>query len=145
MPDPTNPVLFFPFFVAFFSAICFALSLISGWRSLAEHYKATQPFSGERWHLRSGSMGLVSYGSCLTLGANTEGIFLSVLFPFRVGHPPLFIPWSEVQSAEHCRWFFFPMVRFQFRKVPSVSFKIYRGLALAVAKEAHGRLALAGS
>lgn len=145
MIDPSDPTQFFPFFIFFWCAISFTLSLIGGWFSLSQHYRAKQPFVGERWRMRSGSMRLVSYGSCLILGSNAEGLFLSVFFLFRIGHPPLFIPWSEVASVEQYRSFFFPMVRFRFKQEPSASFKISRGLALDIIKESRGRVSLAGS
>lgn len=90
-------------------------------------------------------MRFVNYGSCLMLGANAEGLFVSVLFFFRVGHPPLFIPWSEVESATHYRSLLFPMVKFKFKKAPSVSFKMSRKLALAVTKQARDRFSLPAS
>jgi hypothetical protein len=143
--DPKDPAQFFPFFILLWCVASFSLSLLGGWFSLAQHYRATQPFVGERWHMRSASLRFVSYGSCLILGSNTQGLFLSVLFPFRIGHPPLFIPWSEVLSAEHYKIaFLFPMVRFRFKQEPSASFKISRGLALEIAEQAHGRVSIAG-
>ena len=39
---------------------------------------------------------LTGYGNCLTVGANSYGLYLRILFLFRFMHPPLFIPWSEV-------------------------------------------------
>jgi hypothetical protein len=30
------------------------------------------------------------------MGADQYGVFLSVGFPWCIGHPPLFIPWSDV-------------------------------------------------
>jgi len=40
----------------------------------------------------------------ITVGA--EGFLLSLFFPFRPGSPPLFIPWSRVESVtEQPAWF----------------------------------------
>ncbi|MGH8212181.1 MAG: hypothetical protein ACREPP_02980 [Rhodanobacteraceae bacterium] len=153
-PDPgasglqmtvNNPFLFLPLFLAFWCAICVALSFMGGWHALGQQYRATQPFGGRRWHLRSASMRLVNYGGVLTLGANAEGLFISVLFPFRLGHPPLFIPWSQIESAEPYRQLFFPLVRFRFKKSPSVSLSLSRGLVQAIVGEAQGHFSLAGS
>jgi hypothetical protein len=36
-----------------------------------------------------------NYGGCLTVGSDAAGLYLAVMFLFRVGHPPLFIPWDE--------------------------------------------------
>ena len=37
-----------------------------------------------------------NYNNCLTIGVDTAGLYLSPLFFFRIGHPPLFIPWTEI-------------------------------------------------
>ncbi len=121
--------------LALWAAICFVSSTLGGWRSLARHYQQLRPFDGRRWRFSSGSMGLVSYGYCLTLGASPEGLFLAVPLPLRLGHPPLFILWSEVESVEPYRLFFFSMVRFRFKRAPKVSLAVFRKLAMAIAKE----------
>lgn len=79
---------------------------MSGWHALAQRYRYEQEFVGERWRFRTGRMRWATkYGNILTLGANREGLYLAVLFPFRLGHPPLFIPWSEITVSERQRWF----------------------------------------
>ena len=39
------------------------------------------------------------------LGANREGLYLAPYFLFRLGSPPLFIPWHEVRPGERRRRF----------------------------------------
>lgn len=134
--DAILPVLFSLLLVmAFWCAVCFATSALGGWHSLARHYRQLRSFDGKRWHSSSGSMGLASYSLFLTVGADSEGLFLAVSFPLRLGHPPLFIPWSEVASIEPYRFLGFPMVRFRFRQAPKVSLTVSRELALAIGKE----------
>ena len=55
--------------------------------------------------------GLAHYRNCLVIGANPAGLYLAVFLPFRVAHPPLFIPWNEVTQSK-TRIFFINMVRF---------------------------------
>jgi hypothetical protein len=85
------------------------LSMLGGWTSLAGEFRATQRADGERFRFVSGSMGTrvfpVSYGGCLFVTVNETGFGLSILFPFRFLSPPLFIPWSQVASAETKRFF----------------------------------------
>lgn len=70
---------------------------VGGWAALAQQFEFREDFTGQRWRLQSARMRLwVHYGSCLTVGANPDGLYLAILFLFRVGHPPLFIPWREV-------------------------------------------------
>ncbi len=39
---------------------------------------------------------LIGYNHCLTIGADPRGLYLSIFFPFRIAHPPLFIPWQDI-------------------------------------------------
>ena len=111
MPFYMEPQWFLPLFVIMWFSICALLSRISGWSSLAKHHYATQPESGERFRFVSGSIGVkflpVSYSSCLFFVVNNKGIHLSLLFLFRFQSPPLFIPWSQVESVEEKRFLFF--------------------------------------
>jgi hypothetical protein len=62
------------------------------------------------------------------VGANPTGLYLAVLFPFRVAHPPLFIPWNEVTQAK-TRIFFISMVRFQLGREYPIPLSIRESLA----------------
>jgi hypothetical protein len=39
----------------------------------------------------------LSYNQVIRITASEDALYLSVLFPFRIGHPPLCIPWKEIQ------------------------------------------------
>ena len=121
--DPSNPWEFLLTFSLIWVVGCFGLSLFGGWFFAAKHYMATEEFEGETWNLQSASFGyFVSYGGCLTIGGNRHGMRLSVLFPFRLGHSPLFIPWSDItRVAETSRFFGVTLV---LRLCPSVKIKV---------------------
>jgi hypothetical protein len=146
-----NPIVFLLFWVAMWCAICLTLSVWGGWYVLAKYYRATQPFSGKLWHFRSasffrnGAMRPSSYGGCLTFGASTEGLYISTMLPFRLGHPPLFVPWSDIGGIETYHQLFLSAVRFRFKKVPFVACKISNGLATAVSQESHGHFSVGNS
>jgi hypothetical protein len=59
---------------------------------------------------------------------NPNGIYLSVLFIFRIGHPPLFIPWPDVSMREKRFLIFFKQVELRFAKCSSIPFVISRRL-----------------
>ena len=105
-----QPQWLFPMFALMWVGICALLSMLGGWTSLAGEFRATQRTDGQRFRFVSGSMGSrmlpVSYGGCLFVTVNEIGFGLSLLFPFRPLSPPLFIPWTEVASAETKRFFF---------------------------------------
>ena len=60
--------------------------------------------------MQSGRLGWVNYNSCLTIHSGPEGIRLAVWAPFRLGHPPLFIPWSAMHKATTKRLFWMETV-----------------------------------
>ena len=77
-----------------------SLAAMGGWMTLAGNFRLNGAFIGRRWYLRSAQFRyIVSYGSVLTVGANDQGLYLAVLLPFRLGHPPLLIPWRFVRKA----------------------------------------------
>ena len=68
------------------------------------------------------------YNNILTVGADPDGMYVSVFVLFRFGHPPLFIPWEDV-SAEAKRVWLFNVVILKFARCPSIPFWISRKLA----------------
>lgn len=99
---PWLPVVFivaFPFFfVAMWCGVCLLTSAIGGWGRLAKKYPATAPPSGTRFPGQTGYVGVSRYRGVLTIHLSPEGLHLDVVKIFRIGHPPLFIPWSEIHN-----------------------------------------------
>jgi hypothetical protein len=104
-------VLFLCLFVGMWCAICLMLSR-GGWRRLAESFPACGQPSGSRFSAQSGKVGAASYNGCLTIYSSHEGLYLSVWLPFRLGHPPLFIPWNAVRNATTQRFLWIKTVVF---------------------------------
>lgn len=93
------------YFIALWSVICYSISWMGGWHSLAQRYEHEQEIEGERWRFQSGLMRWSTrYGNILTLGANRDGLYLATIFLFRLGHPPLLVPWSEITVSDRRRW-----------------------------------------
>jgi hypothetical protein len=87
-------------------AIAFAISYLGGWAALARRFRNDQLPAGKAFYMRSGSVGIANYGACLTLRVSETGLHMSVLFPFRLAHPPLLIPWNEFHSTTKKRILF---------------------------------------
>lgn len=89
-------------FALLWLGVCALLARIGGWSTLAGSYRAKYPAVGERFSFVSASMGNarfpISYKGCLFVIVTRHGFHVSVLFPFRFRSPPLFIPWSAVES-----------------------------------------------
>ena len=84
-------------FITIWVAVSLILAFVGGWRSLAREYRAPHPVPDSEWTERRALFsGRARYKNVLRLSANNAGIYLSVAFPFRIGHPPLFFPWEDV-------------------------------------------------
>ena len=141
VPAYMEPHLFFPLFAVMWIGISGLLAYAGGWASLAVNFRATQPASGERFRFVSGSMGAklfpVNYGGCLFVAVSNRGIHISILFLFRFQSPPLFIPWSHIESVTEGRFFFsrYTVIRVR-SQWPTIS---VRGRAGQFIREAHAR------
>jgi hypothetical protein len=102
------PLLFFP---ALWCAITWLLSRVSGWQRLAEAFPARTEPSGRRI-IASGTVGWVGYRGCLYVHVAPEGIFLSVMWLFSLGHRPLFIPWKAIHNRQTRRFLWKETVKF---------------------------------
>ena len=123
-----NPVVGFACVILLWMGIFWLLGRISGWARLAETYRAQLPTSGQHWSLQTAYMRFWShYGSCLTFAADPHGLGISIFLLFRVGHPPLFIPWNEI-SVRPVRFLFIPYMELTFRNAP-IPLRITRRLA----------------
>jgi hypothetical protein len=133
MEDPTQTLWLIPailaafviFFVCMWSLSVFIISLVGGWWRLAGHYRATMPFTGQRWSWQMGWLGWSRYRAVLTVGADTSGLYLEVMRIFRIGHPALWIPWTDI-TAEEGQWWLFPVMVFRFAQAPGVTLKLLR-------------------
>jgi len=63
-------------------------------------------FHGTRIGLISASVNGANYNNSLVLKYNYDGIYLKVILPFRLFHPPILIPWKEVKYARDKKIFF---------------------------------------
>ena len=110
------PIAFVVCFPILWCGACLLLSHIGGWAGLATRYRDGENAAGQSRYLCSGRIGMVNYNSCLTLGVSKTGLRLAVLFPFRVGHRPIFIPWSDFHSVAQRRILFMPFLQAEIGK-----------------------------
>jgi hypothetical protein len=122
------PCLFPFFFVGMWVFVTYLVALIGGWKRLAAHYQSNSDFLGQQWSFSSGRLGVSNYSAALTVGANSSGLYLAVLLPWRPGHPPLFIPWQEINtSTSKSLWGAY--VNFTFSRAPDVTLRLRKNLA----------------
>ena len=89
-------------FIALWCAIGYFVSFFTGWLALARRFKKQSEPYGE---IRSAGPFFYTlymrfwghYSSVIRLTAAGDALYASVLFLFRIGHPPLRIPWDEIR------------------------------------------------
>ncbi|TWT94777.1 hypothetical protein Pla108_36260 [Botrimarina colliarenosi] len=94
----------------FWITVCCALSMTGGWSTLASHYRDQNARTESGRLFQSGKFGWVDYNGGLILKACDDGLAISVLPPFRFGHPPLFIPWSDFHPVREVHYGFYLML-----------------------------------
>ncbi|MEI1280520.1 hypothetical protein V6Z05_19475 [Leptospira venezuelensis] len=94
-------------------------STLDGWQWLSENYKLNNEFFGEKSSWTSATMNGISFNNCFVLGANADGLYLSMIFLFRFGHSPLLIPWSEVTIGKR-KFLFSDKAVIEFKKTPGI-------------------------
>jgi len=107
---PLGLACFACFFVAVWCGSSFLASLMTGWFALARRFKQRSAPYGEIKTAGPFFYGVYMrfwghYSGVIRLTAAGDALYASVLFPFRIGHPPLRIPWSEIKLGR-TKWFF---------------------------------------
>ena len=96
--------------IACWCIIPFLISLASGWYSLTRRFaRQSEPYGETK---TAGPLfytiymrGWIHYNNAVRLTAASDALYASVLFLVRPGHPPLRIPWNEIQFNQ-ARFFF---------------------------------------
>ena len=125
-PDPAlfgvladiNPLIIvftcFPLvFAGMWCGVIFLLSMLGGWRDLAESFPDRGQPCDRSFRMQSGRLGFINYSSILTIHSGPQGLRVAVLGPFRLGHPSLFIPWSAIHNATTKRSLWMETVSFE--------------------------------
>lgn len=105
-PNQLPPEAILPVFLGAFALSAYFIAAVSGWRHIAKKHPATGPTPGALKYFVWGQVGWVNYQHCLRVGGDERGLYLVPFFIFRLFHPPLFIPWSEIQTRKQERHFF---------------------------------------
>jgi len=85
-------------FIGIWSGVCYLLATVGGWQKLATKYETEkttvieQKFTDE-----NGRFGFTNYKFTLTVGFSPAGLYIANNPFFRIGHPPLLIPWTNVK------------------------------------------------
>jgi len=113
------------FFATVWGLLCFLVALIGGWRTLAKRFRASDPFNRTTFHFQTAWMRFAThYGRCLTFGADADGLSIVPFVLFRLAHPPLFIPWTEVTRVGPRGFWIFRRVLFHLGALEQIPLSI---------------------
>jgi hypothetical protein len=111
--------------VAVWAAVLPFASCFGGWRRLAEEFAAKAGTSG-RIVLGSAAIRYgAHYGGVIRLDCRTTGLVLSVRWLFRLAHPPLLIPWSQVAAEPTKLLWIFPAMRLELGREAQIPLTFY--------------------
>lgn len=128
--DPFSVPAYILFFIILWMGVCKLISATGGWKILARDYRANSLFSGRKLWLNSAALRRwTNYSNCVNIGVNKYGLYLSILPIFRIGHPPLFIPWTDISTEVVSRRLLLDVVKFSFAKQPEVPMILSKKLA----------------
>jgi hypothetical protein len=111
--------------------VCLILAHTGGWARLAKKYAANITHArseGRHFSMQSGRVGWVNYNGCLTVQTTDQGLHVAVWPMFRIGHPPLFIPWNEVRGAHTVRFLWVENVKFQVGEPSVATMQLAKGI-----------------
>jgi hypothetical protein len=131
-------LLLLPAFLVVWCGTCYLNSLIIGWSRMAERFASNAGPVGE---MRSANAfpytvywrGWAHYSWIVRLTAASDGLYLSVIAPFRPGHPPLRIPWNEIV---------FGRARFLFRSYVELRLGNEEKIPLRISERMAGKLGI---
>lgn len=135
-----NPFYFGIFFVVVWIVVSATFSKLTGWSRLAEKYRTNKKPEFELYRAVQVSWGSPFLaGNIYTLGSSYKGLYLGVLFPFRIAHPPLLIPWRDVEVKKVKR-LMSTKVLFEFKNGMFRSFEIGENVAEKLREGSKGQL-----
>jgi hypothetical protein len=104
--------------LGFWCLMLWTLSRISGWQQLASRYATHRLPAGRRFAWQSARLGWLGYNNCMSMHASVDGLFIQPWAVFRLAHPPLLIPWTELRNGRKRRSFGIDWMDFQLQNPP---------------------------
>lgn len=112
------PLYFVPlfcFFVAVWGFASFVIAVVSGWFALSGRFRwesnPSSPAKSAGPFFYTVYMRFAChYSSVIRVTAAEDALYLSVLILFRIGHPPLRIPWNEIRMRRAKYLWLWPVV-----------------------------------
>jgi len=134
-----NPIYFGILGVVMWCFVLITISRITGWSRLAEKYQTrAKPESNVMRAVKARWGSVMISGNIYTIACTNEGMYLGVLFPFRLGHPPLLIPWHDIKTSR-ISGLLLPRIQLEFANGMSRPFQIYENTAKRIKECSNGK------
>ncbi|GJL92038.1 hypothetical protein [Hyphococcus sp.] len=106
-----HPILIPFVFIGMWLLVLSLLSILGGWGAVAENYPELGAEYSRIKYMQSLAMERlkffpVNFSAVAVLSTNDQGVRISLLPPFRPFHPPIFLPFADMDGVEK-RVFFF--------------------------------------
>ena len=134
-----NPLYIGLLIITMWIVVLISVSKITGWSRLAEKYRTwDKPESNIMRAVRAYWGSVMITGNIYTIACNSKGMYLGVLFPFRLAHPPLLIPWHDIKTSR-IKGLLNRRVRMVFGDNLSRPFEVFESTAVKIEKCSHGK------
>lgn len=94
---------FIPLLLLAWVGLLASRSFMGGWNQLARRFGTSSAIEGVKFKFTSLSVGSghfpIKYRNCMFVTVGYAGLALSVNILFRIFHPPLLIPWSDIETV----------------------------------------------
>lgn len=127
-------------------AFFFFFSRATGWHAVHEQYPDRHGYQGD-WVGKDWDEVEVTFNNStgvnsIRIGADSQGLYISMWIGFRPFNPPIFVPWSDVSSTWIKEIPFLPrpdLVKFNFAMVPDVPVYVGAYIAEEIEKLSEGQ------
>jgi hypothetical protein len=131
-----NPLYYAIFFLSLWLLLNLIVSRLTGFARMAAHYQNAGTFAGKVWRFQTITTRWgMGYKGCSNVGADSRGLYISFGFLFRLGHPPLFVPWGDIAITEK-QISKSRMLELRFRKTEDLPVRIFAELGASLAEAA---------
>ncbi|KAA3656831.1 MAG: hypothetical protein DWQ04_29950 [Chloroflexi bacterium] len=126
------------FVAGLWSAINLFVSRVFGWHKISEQYWGQLTQYNKRFFMQTLATSFLGhYSGIVNIAVSNDYLGISVIFPYRIGHPPLKIPLEDISGVQKTT-FIFPKVHLQLRKIPAQDVTISLRLAEKIEKASGG-------
>ncbi|MBP7737297.1 MAG: hypothetical protein KA369_15060 [Spirochaetes bacterium] len=131
------PIIFIPFFMLMWVGVIGLISVIGGWRDLANSNPVPSALheTGTAYSFQSMRIGFFGgYNSVLNITVYTQGIRIAPIFLFSIFHKPIYIAYAAMGNIEFGRF----ITPYMICAVGGKKIRLYGGCVAAI-KEKLGR------